>query len=207
MDDIAPPALSPPAFGEPLPVTASPEVLAFLARRRSASALTLVEPGPSDDQIRELLRLAARAPDHGKLAPWRFMVLRGAGKARFAHGLKAIAKERSGAEILTKKIAKLTVPPCSVAVVSRFVGGEIPEWEQRLSAGAVCALLLVAAGAMGFGANWITDWYAYDEKALALLGLGDGERVAGFIHLGTPAETPLERVRPDAAPLTLWRDA
>jgi nitroreductase len=89
-----------------------------------------------------------------------------------------------------------------VAVISRVVAGEIPEWEQRLSAGAVCAMLITAAQAMGYGANWITDWYAYDDAANRLLGLGEGERVAGFVHLGTPAEAPLERVRPNVAALT-----
>jgi nitroreductase len=84
-----------------------------------------------------------------------------------------------------------------VAVISRFVPGEIPEWEQRLSAGAACALLVVAAQAMGFGANWITDWYAYDPAALRLLGLAEGEQVAGYVHLGTPGDAPLERARPN----------
>jgi len=91
-------------------------------------------------------------------------------------------------------------------VISRApTGGDIPEWEQRLSAGAVCMTLIIAAQAMGYGANWITDWYAYDADAGNLLGLGEGERVAGFVHLGTSADTPLERVRPDVAALvTEW---
>ncbi len=201
------PVSGPPAFGDPLPIARSDAVLAFLARRRSASALTLAEPGPSDDQIRELLRLAARAPDHGKLAPWRFVVLRGEGKAALVRALEAEAGGRPDAATLVRKLAKLAIPPCSVAVVSRHRGGDIPEWEQRLSAGAVCALLLIAAQAMGFGANWITDWYAYDEAARALLGLEEDERVAGFVHLGTAGDAPLERVRPDADALTLWPGA
>ena len=93
-----------------------------------------------------------------------------------------------------------------MAVVSRLSPGEIPEWEQRLSSGAVCMTLIIAAQAMGYGANWITDWYADDEDARRLLGLAEGERVAGFVHLGTSAETPLERVRPDVAALASdWR--
>jgi nitroreductase len=95
------------------------------------------------------------------------------------------------------KLAKIKAPPLTVAVVSRLLPGDIPEWEQRLSAGAACMNLIIAAQAMGYGANWITDWYAYDEAARRLLGLRDGERVAGFVHLGTPADVPLERVRPD----------
>ncbi|MEO8927395.1 MAG: nitroreductase family protein, partial [Caulobacteraceae bacterium] len=87
------------------------------------------------------------------------------------------------------------------------IEGEIPMWEQRLSAGAVCTLLILAAAAMGYGANWITDWYAYDEAALRLLGVGEGERVAGFVHIGTPAEPPLERVRPDVEAITRFWEA
>jgi nitroreductase len=188
-----------PEFGEAAPIEASPETLAFLARRRSASALALTAPAPSDAELATLLRLATRVPDHGKLAPWRFVVLRGEAKRRFIAGLEAIAATRPDAERLTAKLGKLKAPPLTVAVVSRVTPAEIPEWEQRLSAGAVCMTLIVAAQAMGYGANWITDWYAYDADATRLLGLGEGERVAGYVHLGTSPEAPLERVRPDVA--------
>ena len=189
----------PPLFGDPLPIVASPPVLDFLARRRSASALTLRAPAPSAAQLTTLLGLAARAPDHGKLSPWRFVVLQGEGKAAFVAGLEAIAADRPDAGKVIAKLGKIKVPPLTIAVISRYSEGEIPEWEQRLSAGAVCAILIIAAQAMGYGANWITDWYAYDPAAQALLGLGDTEKVAGFVHIGTPAEDPLERVRPDMA--------
>jgi nitroreductase len=195
-----------PQFGDPLPVKASPEVLDFLARRRSASALALRAPGPSADELATLLRLAARAPDHGKLSPWRFVILRGEAKAAFVAGLEAIAATRPDGAKLQAKLAKIKAPPLTLAVVSRYTPGEIPEWEQRLSAGAVCAILTIAAQAMGYGANWITDWYAYDADANALLGLGAGEKVAGFVHIGTTAEDPLERVRPDMATVVSdWR--
>jgi nitroreductase len=197
-----------PTFGEALPVTPAPQVLDFLARRRSASAATLRAPGPDPDELERLLALASRAPDHGKLAPWRFVILRDGAKAAFVRGLEAIAAGRPDGESLDAKLFKIRVPPLSVAVISRFVPGKIPEWEQRLSAGAVCTLMILAAQAMGFGANWITDWYAYDEAALRLLGLGEGEKVAGYIHLGTTAEAPLERVRPDLADLVeAWAPA
>ncbi|MGI9169073.1 MAG: nitroreductase family protein [Caulobacteraceae bacterium] len=192
----------PPVFGQTLPVEASPPTLRFLARRRSASALGLGEPGPSKGELAHLLALAARAPDHGKLAPWRFVILGGEAKARFVARLEAIAAARPDAAKAAAKLGKIRAPPVTVAVVSRYVEGDIPMWEQRLSAGAVCMLLVLAAGAMGFGANWITDWYAYDEAALGLLALAGGERVAGFVHLGTPTEPPLERARPDVAALT-----
>jgi nitroreductase len=194
-----------PAFGEAAPIRASPQTLAFLARRRSASALSLGAPAPDDAETRALLTIAARVPDHGKLAPWRFIILRGEAKTRFVAELEAIAAGRPDGARLHAKLAKLRAPPLTIAVVSRHLAGEIPEWEQRLSAGAVCMTLVIAAQAMGHGANWITDWYAYDPEALELLGLADGERVAGFVHIGAPAEAPLERVRPDAASLTsVW---
>lgn len=187
-----------PEFGAPLPITESTEVLRFLALRRSASAATLRAPAPSPDELQTLLRLAARAPDHGKLSPWRFVVLEGAGKEAFISGLEQVAADRADAPKAQAKLFKIKVPPMTVAVVSRASeGGEIPLWEQQLSAGAVCTLLTLAAQAMGYGANWITDWYAYDERAKALLGLSAGEQVAGFVHLGTPSEAPQERVRPD----------
>ena len=195
--------VSAPLFGDPLPVRPAPAVLDFLARRRSASALTLGPPGPTPAELEELLHLAARAPDHGKLAPWRFIVLEGDGKAAFARRLEDIAANRPDAVKAAAKLGKLKAPPLGVAVISRVTaGGDIPEWEQVMSAGAVCMTLLTAATAMGYGANWITDWYAYDEQARATLGLGDNERVAGFVFMGAPSEAPLERVRPDVAALT-----
>jgi nitroreductase len=196
-----------PAFGEPAPIEASPTTLAFLARRRSASAMALTAPGPTDAELATLLRLATRVPDHGKLSPWRFVILKGDGKAKFIAGLEAIAATRPDGERLKAKLGKIKVPPLTVAVISRLApGSDIPEWEQRLSSAAVCTTLIIAAQAMGYGANWITDWYAYDEAAGRLLGLKDGERVAGYVHLGTSAETPLERVRPDLGSLTIeWR--
>lgn len=190
-----------PSFGDPLPLTASPEVLRFLALRRSTSAVTLTPPAPSPDQLSDLLRLAARAPDHGKLSPWRFVILEGDAKATLVARLEALAGRRDDPQ-LAAKLAKLKIPPMAVLVVSApKPGAAIPEWEQVLSAGAVCMNLLYAALAMGFGANWITDWYSYDAEAAAILGVQSGERVAGVLLLGTPREPPLERERPDVAPL------
>jgi nitroreductase len=179
-------------------------VLRFLALRRSASALTLIEPGPDADQLADLLRLAARVPDHGKLAPWRFVVMAGADKAAFAARLEAIANARGDAT-LAPKLGKLKVPPLAVFVVASPKPGAIPPWEQELSAGAVCVNLLYAALAMGFGANWITDWYSYDAEAGSVLGLAGGERVAGLVLIGAAREPPLERERPALDPLvTHW---
>jgi nitroreductase len=201
VSDALPP---PPELGTPLPIEAAPEVLVFLARRRSVSAVTLAAPAPSAEQVAELIRLATRSPDHGKLAPWRFIVLEAEAKAGFAAGLDRLANDRKDAAAAAK-LAKLKTPPLAIAVIASPKPGAIPEWEQLLSAGAVCTTLTYAALAMGFGANWITDWYAYDAQANALLGLAPGEKVAGFILIGTPREAPLERERPDPAALTTRR--
>lgn len=193
-----------PAFGSPAPQPASPHVLEFLARRRSTSALSLVDPAPDADELNDLLTLAARVPDHGKLSPWRFIVLAREAKAIFATRLDQLAQARGDAKAAAK-LAKLKVPPLCVAVVSRAVESEIPEWEQVMSAGAVCTTLLYAAQAKGYGANWITDWYAFDAEAKAILGLAPDERVAGFVLIGSAKEPPLERERPDVAKLvTTW---
>ena len=197
----------PPEFGEPLPVRPSPETLALLARRRSASATTLGPPGPDPAQLELLLRIATRVPDHGKLAPWRFILLGGEDKAAFVARLGAIAQSRPDAEKAAAALAKASAPPLAIAVISKPAPSpKIPEWGQVLSVGAVNMNLLLAAQAMGFGANWITDWYSEDPQALALLGLEAGERVAGFVYIGAPAIDPQERVRPDLRELvSVWR--
>lgn len=197
MAHSVPPA---PLFGDPLPSEASPQVLAFLARRRSAAALTLQAPAPSPAEVDDLLRIATRVPDHGKLGPWRFVILEGGGKAAYAAKLDEVAAGRPDAVKCAAKLGKLKTPPLGIAVVSHVTPGEIPEWEQIMSAAAVAHQLVLAASAMGYGANWITDWYAYDEQARAALGLTPAERIAGFVFIGTPSEVPLERVRPDLGP-------
>jgi len=195
-----------PAFGEALPIgPACAPALDLLARRRSASAATLREPAPGAGQLRDLLRLAARVPDHGKLSPWRFIVLDGEAKAGFVARLEAIAAARPDADKAAGALFKIRIPPLTVAVISKVSPGNIPAWEQELSSGAVCMNLLIAAQAMGFGANWITDWYAYDPAVDVVLGLAPSEHVAGYVHLGTPVEPPQERVRPDLdAIVTRW---
>ena len=196
-----------PEFGARLDLKPAPPVLDFLATRRSSSAVTLAAPAPSAGELDILLRLATRVPDHGKLAPWRFVILDGATKAHFAGELEALAT-RQGDHTAAAKLGKLKIPPLAVAVISSPRPAAIPEWEQRLSAGAVCTTLLYAALAMGYGANWITDWYAYDPEATAILGLTAEEKVAGFLLLGTPRESPLERERPDIGPLvSRWAKA
>ena len=196
--------LPPPAdLGTPLPVpTPSSAMLTRLATRRSAPAQSLTAPGPDADQISDLLTLAARTPDHGKLFPWRFVVLGPVTRADTAERLAVLAKDKDLPAKATAALAKLTAAPTTVLVISTAAPGSKPVWEQELSAGAVCMNLEHAANAMGFSSSWITDWYSYDAEALVLFGVRDGERVAGFIHIGTATEPALERVRPDLSALT-----
>ncbi|MBC7667759.1 nitroreductase family protein [Caulobacter sp. DWR2-3-1b2] len=191
-----------PQFGAVLPIEANPGVVGFLAKRRSASAMTLAAPGPDSAQLMDLLRLAARVPDHGKLAPWRFVILSGEAKDAFAAKITALAGRQANPVKANAALRKLTRPPVAVAVVSRYIPGDIAEWEQRQSASAVCHQMLLAAEALGWGANWITDWYSYDPEARDILGLGQGELVAGYLYLGTVTEPPQERARPDVARIT-----
>ena len=181
----------------PLPVP-SAEMQDRLARRRSASAQSLAAPGPNRAEIERILLLGARTPDHGKLFPWRFVVLGPESRAALAAALTTLAARQPD----PGKAAKVTLLVLSTPVA----GHKVPEWEQQLSAGAVCMNLEHAANALGYAASWITDWYSYDPEALALFGVGAGERVAGFIHIGTLAEPSLERPRPDVAAKTTWHD-
>jgi nitroreductase len=165
-----------------------------------------VAPAPAGQELKDLLRLAARVPDHGKLFPWRFILVEGAAKAELAARYEALAKERPDPDKAAGVLFKLKTPPLAIVVVSRVSEGPIPAWEQLLSAGACCENLVIAATAMGYGANWITDWYSYDPRCTALLGLRANERVAGVVLIGTPTEAPLERVRPDIEAITsVWR--
>ncbi len=202
MPHFTPPA---PEFGEALPPRACPEALALLARRRSASPQHLAAPAPEGAEFDDLLRLATRVPDHGKMTPWRFVLLRGEAKARFVDRLRPMAQAQANPGKALASLAKLEAPPLAVAVISAPREGGKPVWEQRASAHAVCTQMLIAAAALGYGANWITDWYGEQPEALRLLGLAlDApvpEQVAGWILLGTAVEPPLERARPDVSRL------
>lgn len=177
-------------------------MLARLATRRSAPAQALTTPGPDATQITDILTLAARSPDHGKLFPWRFVVLGPVSRAEIAEQLGAMAVDKGLPPKARAVLAKLTGAPITVLVISTAAPASKPVWEQELSAGAVCMNLEHAASAFGFASSWITDWYSYDPDAVALFGVREGEKVAGFIHLGTAAEPLLERDRPNVATLT-----
>lgn len=185
------------ALGTALPHPArDPSLAERLTLRRSAPAQALSAPGPSATDLDAILTIGLRSPDHGKLFPWRLVALGPETRAAWAAQLGEWASTDKERAVL----AKLTKPPVTVMVVSAPVeSAKVPRWEQELSAGAVCMNLCHAANALGFATGWITDWYAYDPRARALMGLTDGETVAGFVHMGTAAEPLLERPRPDPA--------
>ena len=189
----------------PLP-TASADFADRLARRRSAPAQSLAAPGPSREEVERILLLGARTPDHGKLFPWRFVVLGPQSRAELAEKLLPLADRQPGPDKARKVLSKLTAPPLTILVIASPVDSpKVPVWEQHLSAGAVCMNLEHAANALGYSASWITDWYSYDAEAVELLGVQPGELVAGFIHIGTLNEAPLERPRPYLAERTSYR--
>lgn len=177
----------------------SQETLTLLSRRRSTKIIHLAAPGPSGDVIEGLLQVAARVPDHGKLGPWRFVVLEGDGRERGGAALADVLAAE-GADAASLEIARQTfmrAPTCIMVVSTAAPHAKIPEWEQHLSAGAVCFSLLLTAHAAGYGGCWLTGWACYSAAARKALGLAETERIAGFIHLGTPTQTPTERARPD----------
>lgn len=183
----------------PLPVR-SEELLQRLTTRRSAPAQNLTAPAPSGDELQTLLSLAMRSPDHGKLAPWRLVVLGPQTRAEVVQKLTAMTDRLPDPVKGKAVLGKLANPPLTVLVISSPIHGhKVPIWEQELSAGAVCMNLEHAANALGYSASWITDWYSFDAEALSLFGVKDGEKVAGFIHIGTLPEGPLERPRPSVS--------
>ncbi|MBB1178345.1 nitroreductase [Pseudomonas sp. FW305-3-2-15-E-TSA4] len=182
----------------PAPVP-SQELRDRLATRRSAPAQALTSPGPTEAELDQILTLGARTPDHGKLFPWRFVVLGPQSRGEIAEKLSGLAQTQGRPAKEQAVLAKLTAAPVTILVISAPVPDAKPLWEQQMSAGAVCMNLEHAAGAFGYASSWITDWYSYDAQATALFGLTDGEAVAGFIHIGTLNEPALERPRPDMA--------
>ncbi|MDX1717092.1 MAG: nitroreductase [Anderseniella sp.] len=183
------------------------DLLRLLETRRSASAKSMSGPGPSREQLERLLGIASRVPDHGKLTPWRFIVFEGESLERAGEVLVqryAQLHPGHGEETLAQQRRMFSRAPCVIAVVSSTVADhpKIPEWEQVLSAGAVCQNLLVAATAMGLGAQWITGWFAFDRVVLSAFGLAEGERIAGYIYIGTAVEVQGDRPRPVPSSLT-----
>ena len=183
----------------------APETLDLLLSRRSGSAKMMKGPGPNADQLRKILAAGVRVPDHGKLTPWRFIVFEGDGRARMGAILaETIAGERDiSPERIEQERNRFMRAPIVIGVVSRVREQiPIPVWEQQLSAGAVCMTMVLAAHAMGFVANWITEWCAYNPQVLARIGLKPTERIAGYIYIGHPVEPLEDRPRPPIDSIT-----
>lgn len=176
------------------------ETLELLSTRRAVAPRLLTQPAPTEAEIEALLTIASRVPDHGRLVPWRFIVIDSAGAGRIGEVIaRAFVEDNpeADADRVATERNRLARAPLVVAVVSRArPHAKIPEAEQLLSTGAACMNLVLGANAMGYATNWLTEWYAYDRRVLAELGLAPDETIAGFIHIGTPAEASTERPRP-----------
>ncbi|MDP5086461.1 MAG: nitroreductase [Yoonia sp.] len=190
--------------------TPNPAALEFLLTRRSRPAKTLTTPVPDRATVQTLLTAAARTPDHGKLEPWRFVVLEKAALARLAD-LVVVRGAALGLEpeAIDKAQTQYANADLAIAVISAPKPSEkIPQIEQVYSAGAVCLALVNAALAAGWGANWLSGWASHDRDFIREgLGLADHESVAGFIHLGSESSAPPERPRPDLDAITTWVSA
>ncbi|MEP1229255.1 MAG: nitroreductase [Litorimonas sp.] len=179
-----------------------PHVTEFLKFRRSNLAKLMIEPGPDAAQLDDMLEIAARVPDHRKLAPWRFILFQGDARAKFGpHLASAFTKANPNLPVdrAVFESARMTRAPLVVAVISsvKICARGTPKWEQKLSAGAVCFNLCLAAQSFGFGAQWLTEWYAYNDDINAALGLSENETVAGYIYIGSVDTAPSPRARPD----------
>jgi nitroreductase len=187
------------------------DTLSLLKLRRSVPPQFLTAPGPDGAQLDELLAIAARVPDHGKLAPWRFIVFKGEAREEAADVVARVFRERdpqAGEEQVAFERKRLTYAPVIVAVVSRAREHvKIPLWEQELSAGAVCMTMLVGAYAMGYSGSWLTNWFAFDREVLTEFGLAADERIAGFVHLGTPTAPISDRDRPTMSDIVSYYGA
>jgi len=174
--------------------------LSLLRTRRSGKPRDLTAPGPDDGQLRAMLEIALRTPDHGKLAPWRFVIVpqdrRDALASLLEAAYRAEKPEAGRLEIEAMHQFAHQAPSLVVALSAPAPGSKIPEWEQQLSAGAAIMNLMHGAHAMGFAAGWLTGWPAYNEDVRAAFARGD-ERIAGFVFIGTPGKPQEERPRPE----------
>ncbi|HWU62817.1 MAG TPA: nitroreductase [Ensifer sp.] len=191
-------------------MAANTALIEYLQVRRSTPAFQMREPGPDRAGIEDILRLAVRVPDHGKIAPWRFVVYTGDIRATIGEKLLEMALERDpnlSGEMIQVERSRFTRAPVVIGVISTAAPHvKIPEWEQVMSAGALCLNVLMAANAQGYAANWLTEWYAFDERAFPLLGVKPGEKVAGFIHIGSTDFPAVERPRPELSEKITWME-
>jgi nitroreductase len=179
------------------------DALDLLKSRRSVKPMELNGPGPTATEIETILTVASRVPDHGKLTPWRFILFEGDNRLAAGEKIAAIYAENhpeATADQIEFQRKLFAQAPLVIAVVSRAAPhAKIPEWEQILSSGAAAMSLVMAAHALGYAANWVTGWHAYDRRALDAFGLAAQERIAGYVHIGRPARPPEDRPRPALA--------
>lgn len=180
-----------------------PDIIDLLKTRRSVKPIEMTGPGPSPAELETILTLGARVPDHGKLVPWRFIVFEAEARARAGDIFAAVFKEQNLAATLDQVEAerrKFMHAPLVIGVVSRAKQHvKIPLWEQELSVGASVMNIVTGANALGYAANWLTGWVAFDRAVLDALGLATDERVAGFVHIGRAKRPPEDRDRPPLA--------
>ncbi|MHC1943791.1 nitroreductase [Bradyrhizobium sp. UFLA06-06] len=177
-----------------------PDAIELLKTRRSMKPREMTGPGPSAAELETILTIGARVPDHGKLAPWRFIVFEGDARARAGDVIaKVFARKNPGAPASDIEVEKkrLTDAPLVIGVVSfTKPHPKVPPWEQELSAGASAMNIVTAATALGYGACWLTGWFVFDRDVLDGLGLKPDEKLVGFIHIGTPTKPSEDRPRP-----------
>jgi nitroreductase len=181
----------------------SSEIIDFLSSRLSPPIHELKEPAPDDAEIGQMIRIATRVPDHGRLEPWRFILYRGDARNKVGEMLADLADKREGPLSEGRRqqeMARFSRAPLVIGVISSpKEHPKIPQWEMFLSGGAAAMNLVLAANAFGYGANWITNWYSDTEEGRRILGLAPHERVVGFVHIGTFAGSVPERPRADVA--------
>ena len=183
-------------------------IIDFMQKRNSAPIPELREPAPNDAEIETMIRIATRVPDHGRLAPWRFILYRGKAREEIGEKLAELAEKREGPLTEARRnqeLTRLSRAPLVIGVISSpKENPKIPQWEMFLSGGAAAMSLVLAANALGYGTNWITNWYSDVEEGRRILGLAPHERVVGFIHMGSYEGPAPERPRPD--PSALYAD-
>jgi nitroreductase len=176
------------------------DAIELLKVRRSVKPREMNPPGPSPAELETILTIAARVPDHGKLTPWRFIVFEGDARLRAGEIIARVFAQKNPqaatADIEVEK-KRLTDAPLVIAVVSfTKPHPKVPAWEQELSAGASAMNIVTAATALGYGACWLTGWFAFDRDVLDAFGLKADEKLAGFVHIGTPSKASSDRPRP-----------
>ncbi|MEM9955425.1 MAG: nitroreductase [Chloroflexota bacterium] len=179
----------------------SPETIDLLLKRRSLVAIKHTDPGPNEDELELILRCAIRVPDHAKLTPWRIQVLQGEARTRLGNTLADVYQEKNpdaSEKQITFERDRLLRSPLVLVVSTKIEDtAKIPRWEQILSGGAVCQNILIAATALGYASQWLSEWYSYDAKIKAELNIAESDEVLGFMYIGTASEKPKERARPE----------